>query len=125
LYKNKSYYNPFYKVSALGMIAALVWLTISIPFVFNSQQLLKEIEKTQSAKASNKNNEENNPFANTTEEKTPASNSFSEEYMHHTDEHLQNNYTTNLSYSHADESLYIAFHGELLSPPPDLYFHLF
>lgn len=106
------------------MIAALIWLTVSIPFVYKGQQRLKEIEKAESAKASKSNSEENNPFANTTEEKTPSTNSLAEEYLHHTEEQNHNNSIATHTFTHADESLYIAFHGELISPPPDLYFHL-
>lgn len=63
-----------------------------------------------------------NPFANTTEEKTESSTSlsFSEEYLHEHHEQL-----TNLDdiLKHAKcghSALYIAFHGELLSPPPEV-----
>lgn len=123
--KNKSYCNLFRKVSAIGMIAALVWLTISAPFVFHFQQELKKIEKAQATKSPSTEKGDTNPFANTTEEKTSSVNTFSEEYLHHSEE---NNLRTNKvfnQYSNLSESLYIAFHGELISPPPDLDFYLF
>ncbi|MEO5948371.1 MAG: hypothetical protein ABIP79_16250, partial [Chitinophagaceae bacterium] len=86
--KNKSYYNLFRKVSAVAMITALVWLTISAPFVFHFQQELKKMEKTQATKSSAPEKGDTNPFASTTEEKTPSVNTFSEEYLHHSEENI-------------------------------------
>lgn len=107
------------------MIVALVWLTISTPFVFHFQQELRKIEKTQAKKNPSTEKGNTNPLANTNEEKTPSVNTFSEEYLHHSEE---NNLRTNKvfnQYSNLTESLYKAFHGELISPPPDLDFYLF
>ena len=120
--KIKSNYCFLQKISAIGMIAALIWLTISAPFVFSFQEKMDQIEKTQS---SNTDNDDSNPLASTSEEKTPSTNTFSEEYLHHAEENNINAYSANKSYDHSDESLYIAFHGELLSPPPDINFYLF
>ncbi len=83
---------------------------------------MSTIEKKQSS-ATDK--EDCNPLANTTEEKTPPTNTLTEEYLHHTEENNENAYAVNNNYNHSDESLYIAFHGELLSPPPDINFYLF
>jgi hypothetical protein len=120
--KIKPNYCFFQKFSAIGMIGALVWLTISAPFVFYFHEKMGEIEKNQS---SNTDKKDSNPFANTTEEKTSSTNTFSEEYLHHTEEHNANAYAANNLYNHSDESLYKAFHGELVSPPPDINFYLF
>lgn len=69
----------------------------------------------------NGNEEEtSNPFGNNTEEKAPNSgNSFSEEYLHI--QHINHPYFSKTSQYHKFENadIYIAFHGELLVPPPN------
>lgn len=106
-------------VSSIFMMLALAWLTVSLPFVYEAQQVTDNYKSA--AKQDLPDTEEDaNPFANTTEEKTPNSaNSLSEEYLH--DTHSSENYiavpSTEYKVEHA--STYIAFHGELISPPPD------
>jgi hypothetical protein len=102
------------------MMMSLLWLTVSAPFVYAGQ---KEIAKQQIKKTStplSENEQENsNPFGNSTEEKTFSSNSFSEEYLHDHDvtDHF---YSSGSLYNkHDDAEDYIAFHGELLVPPPN------
>jgi hypothetical protein len=114
--------------SGIFMMLVLLWLTVSTPFVNAFQMQIAEREQAlhKDCKSSCKEKEEAasecNPFANTTEEKTEssASISFSEEFLH--DHHEQ---LTNLDdiLEHAKcghSALYIAFHGELLSPPPEV-----
>jgi hypothetical protein len=105
------------------MILALLWLTISIPFVYASQQEMAKQNKAVNASTPIGNNEEEaaNPFGNNTEEKTPNSgNSFSEEYLHN--HHIEEYFSSVASQYHKSENAgtYIAFHGELHSPPPDV-----
>lgn len=120
--KNRPYHDFFRKASAISMIAALVWLTVSTPFVFRYQQELKKTALAQKNQSPSSCTEENNPFANTTEEKTSSVSTVSEEYLHHPDEHkLYGNTIMNL-FSNRSVALYIAFHGELISPPPDISF---
>ena len=107
-------------VSAVFMILALAWLTVSTPFVYKGQQYVIAAEKkAQSTSQDDKNDEESNPFANTTEEKTSGGNTIAEEYLHHTDEPLFlviDKPGLHLSHSY---DVYIAFHGELHCPPPN------
>ena len=62
-----------------------------------------------------------NPFGNgnTTEEKAPGNNSFSEEYLH--DHHKEDGLLAAARQYRSCENArdYIAFHGELLVPPPN------
>ena len=121
--KSRKTFNVFQLASAVFMIAALLWLTISAPFVCAGQQKLAEEEKTSSASFPLAGNEEesSNPFGNTTEEKAPSGNSsFSEEYIH--DHHKNDHFISILLQYHKSENAgtYIAFHGELDVPPPDL-----
>jgi hypothetical protein len=103
------------------MILALLWLTISAPFVIAAQQDLVKQEKTVNANSPLAGNEEEtaNPFANTTEEKSPSSSSFSEEYLH--DHHKADYFFSIVSqyYKCEDSGTYVAYHGELLVPPPN------
>ena len=100
------------------MILALLWLTISPAFVPVPSDTTKKgkIENGKPANAASEEESSNNP---TTEEKVPSSNSFSEEYTH--DHHETNYFFTIISTFHKLENsdTYIAFHGELLVPPPN------
>ncbi len=104
------------------MILALVWLSVSAPFVNASRQ---QFEKNQTANLNapfaGSEEEAPNAFGNNTEEKNSKSNSssFSEEYLH--DNHISEYFTSIASRFHNLEnvSTYIAFHGELLVPPPN------
>ena len=64
--------------------------------------------------------EEANPFSGSTEEKAPKSlNTFSEEYIHdsHRSEYLFS--ITSQFHRGEDAGTYVAYHGELLVPPPN------
>ena len=114
-------YSFFNRVSAILMIVALSWLTVSAPFVYEQQQ---KMAKESSAGFANLpiagTEEEANPFSGSTEEKAPKTlNTFSEEYLH---DHHQSEYFFSLAsqfHKGEDASTYVAFHGELLVPPPN------
>ena len=118
---NRKKYNKVQIVSAVLMILALLWLTISAPFVTAAHQQMAKMEKV----ADNSNplagteEEAGNPFGNNTEEKAPST-SFSEEYIH--DHHITHHFFSLASQFHKceDAGTYIAFHGELLVPPPNV-----
>ena len=109
-------------VSALLMMLALLWLTISLPFTYATQQELAAKGKMENKGISIPSTEEEstNPFGGT-EEKAPGSGSgqASEEYLHelHKSEHFFSILST--SYKYENAGTYIAFHGELLVPPPN------
>jgi hypothetical protein len=112
-------YNFQQSISSIFMIMALVWLTVSAPFVYAARQKALA-EKSMKCERSS-DDKTSNPLGNNTEEKAPSgTSSFSEEYLHHSDE-LFHAAEIFLSY-HAphDVAEYRAFHGELLCPPPNL-----
>lgn len=115
-------YSGIQKVSSVVMILTLLWLTVSAPFVFFSQQELAKQQCLVSAQLPDSNADEDstNPFGNTTEEKSTGSTSFSEEFLH--DHHEDSHFSIVISSFHKTEnaSLYVAFHGELLVPPPNM-----
>lgn len=82
----------------------LLWLTVSAPFITTFQQQLAGEEEVE----------------NTAEEKTQTNSlNFSEEYLHHCDDalHAENDLLKHDNCGHS--ALYIDFHGELVSPPPE------
>ena len=111
----------FIKLSSIFMMITLAFLTVSLPFVYHAKQLAElETSFTANNSIAETEDENDNPFANTTEEK-PTSNisAASEEYLHET--HADEQYLAALSneYLTKDVSIYNAFVGELISPPPD------
>jgi hypothetical protein len=106
---------------SIFLMLTLAWLTISLPFVYPPQQ---QVEVNNTADAANntgdKEGSTSNPFSNTTEEKTSGSVSIAEEYLH--DTHSSEDYIAvpSIEYKVEHVATYIAFHGELISPPPDL-----
>jgi len=101
------------------MMLALAWLTVSFPVVYSAQQMAQEQKAKETG--SSQGDENGNPFANTTEEKTSSnSNSLSEEYLH--DAHSADYYVPVLSIKYHIEHhpTYIAFYGDLETPPPDI-----
>ncbi len=114
-------YSFFNRISAFMMIVALSWLTISVPFVFEQQQKIAKQNTSANADLPIAGTEEEaNPFSGSTEEKAPKSlNTFSEEYLHdqHQSEYLFS--ITSQFHKAEDAGIYVAFHGELLVPPPN------
>ncbi|HEX8334453.1 MAG TPA: hypothetical protein VF622_17650 [Segetibacter sp.] len=120
--RNRKSYSIFQLASAAFMILALLWLTVSIPFVSASQQeLVKQGMTSQGSPLSGADEESTNPFGNNTEEKSStSSSSVSEEYLH--EHHVINHLFTIISqfFKGENASTYIAFHGEILIPPPNV-----
>lgn len=115
---NRKKYNFFRSGSSIFMMVALLWLTISVPFVYASQQKIAAYSKSINAGANDE--ESSNPFSNTTEEKTPSTSSLSEEYLH---DHPETGCFFSVilqSYKCEEHGTYNAFHGELLVPPPNV-----
>ena len=113
-------YSFFHHASAIMMIVALSWLTISAPFVFEQQQKIEKQNTSAADLPIAGTEEEANPFSGSTEEKAPKTlNSFSEEYLH---DHHQSEYFFSIAsqfHKGEDVSTYVAYHGELLVPPPN------
>jgi ABC-type transport system involved in cytochrome bd biosynthesis fused ATPase/permease subunit len=116
--KTTALYTIFQKASAVLMILALVWLTVSLPVVSDSMKELAGQEMTNSPLTPEE--ETSNPLNGTTEEKAPTSSStVSEEYLH--EHHKTDPFFLSAAQIHMLENAgtYTAFHGELLVPPPN------
>ena len=119
---SKKPYQLTQKLSAVFLMMALLWLTVSLPFVYQSQQELAKQNKVAANSSAHQGSEEEaaNPFGNTTEEKAPSTNvSVSEEYLH--DNHAAEYFMSLTSRNHKCENcgMYNAFHGEVQVPPPN------
>jgi len=106
------------KAVATALMLAMVWLTVSVPFVFKQQ---KELAKENIRLAGIPPEEEtHNPFSKSSEEKNESGKSglsiFFHDYVFQT---TGNTGTVNYC-TRQVAGLYTAFHGELLSPPPEL-----
>ena len=118
--KASAIYTTKEKFWGIFMILALLWLTISLPIVDKArEQMAKQYSSsTLPAEDNPVENNEDNPLSNSLEEKSGNA-SILEEYLHHSHEAFS---PANPYLSHIDPNsydLYIAFHGELLSPPPE------
>ena len=118
---NYKTYTIFQLCSAIFLILALLWLTISTLFVYASQQkLVKANNFANAAIPFGCNKEETpNPFSDTEEKSASNGSSFSAEYMHdnHKAEHF---FSIDAPYHKCENTdTYHAFHGELLVPPPN------
>jgi hypothetical protein len=99
------------------MIIALLWLTISAPYVYAAQTAKHSL--ISNLCDSQQEEECANPLTNTTEEKTESGVNSLSEYLH--EAHiLEHGFVIIEKYEkcHADD-LYFAYHPELVSPPPD------
>jgi hypothetical protein len=117
--KNRAAYTTINKISALALICTLLWLTVSLPFVYRSQ-LAEQHKTATSASAPFAGSEEDssNPLSGT-EEKAPSTTNLAEEFLH--DHEKADSPVTGISadHYHQNDGTYQAFHGELLVPPPN------
>ncbi|HEX7903040.1 MAG TPA: hypothetical protein VF487_04095 [Chitinophagaceae bacterium] len=119
--KHKRTYSILQRTSAVFLILALLWLTVSIPFVYENQLKHAQQDKIENSSTplTGDDEETSNPFGNTTEEKAPSTSTVSEEYLH---DHHHTDYFFSIALQYhkcEDAGTYIAFHGELLVPPPN------
>ena len=107
-------YSERHVSSSLFMIVALLWLTVSTPFVFKAQQEQKKEIQNQSKQT------DNNPFSNTTEEKNESGANTLSEYLHDHPSLEKNFILITRLYKRYPSSIYCDHHPELLSPPPEI-----
>jgi len=115
----KQTYDLSHVLAAVLMIITLLWLTISAPYVAAAEEQRDGYILANNVEDNLPDTEDSSPFGNTTEEKTESGSNTLSEYLHHIDElsHLASlSQGYNCSHSFA---VYVAFHGELLCPPPD------
>jgi len=109
------YNKTISKALAVMLGIALLWLTVSLPFVYEAKLHLAEQTEV-------KGKNQSNPLAGTTEEKVPGNPTvtITEEYLHHgAYDFSLTEFQKDIAYLHAHEGTYIAFHAELHAPPPN------
>jgi hypothetical protein len=95
------------------MFISLLWLTVGTPSSWAYQQEVAAMEKNSG------DIPPDDPINSTTEEKVPTNNTFSEDYLHEV--HITDLLIAKSSLFHKSKNAdtYIAYHGELLVPPPN------
>ncbi|MDP3394577.1 hypothetical protein [Sediminibacterium sp.] len=109
----------FQKLNALFFVLALLWLTVSTPFIMANQFSQDQLTSIESPIDNGGEEETANPLNSNSEEKPHNCNNLLEEYIHHSASVIAFNY---IALSHAiglDGDSYKAYHGELLVPPPN------
>lgn len=118
--KNNTYHFKRYGLSIFLMIT-LLWLTLSAPFIFDAQKRLQKPDTSLTSSDKGQSIEENaNPFSGLNEEKSGGSASTLSEYLH---EHFHMpvlSVSQLIHESYTGSSIYVAYYGELLSPPPEI-----
>lgn len=102
-------------VSALLMLFALLWLTISLPFVYACQQQVMAQEQA----ATGKVEKGANLMVGANEEKSESGVNTLSEYLHEMELPAQVVLTIVKYEKCHPADLYFAFHPELLCPPPN------
>jgi len=119
--KGQPTYRLFNKLSAVAMILALLWLTISAPFIMAAAMEDDPPGQLASTELPCTNNDEEaaTPLGGSSEEKAGSNTTLSEEYLHGHDK--DDYFYSSASLQHLSEhaDTYNAFHGELLVPPPN------
>ena len=111
--KQKNIFTKGDILSCLFMIFALLWLTISLPFVNYAEQITAE--QVCNSPEDNNSTQQNLP----TEEKTESGSNSLSEFLH--DHHFEMNkgYLINQGYKLSPDDTYLAFHPEQALLPPE------
>lgn len=94
------------------MIVTLLWLAVSTPFVYAAQKAVH-------VSCHHSKSCDDNPFSNTTEEKSETGVNTLSEYLHEGIETDSFSLLVEKFYKCRPSDLYFAFHPELISPPPE------
>lgn len=106
------------RISGIFFQLLLVWLTVSLPVVSESILHMNAASRQEGRGPAQ---DEQNQVPQNSEEKTPSSVSLSEEFLHHADGHTDLFTAAGPGFPVTTQSIYLAFHGELFSPPPNLF----
>ena len=102
------------QLASIIMVMLLLWLTVSVPYIY-ADQTKKYVEQ----KSDLADSEDSTSLPNTTEEKAESGVTTVSEYLHELHV-MQHHFVTITSFYKCHPSdLYFAFHPELVSPPPE------
>lgn len=114
--KRKQFYTFRHIASSVLMLMLLTWLTVCLPFV-NQSQKAEKAKTEQSNKESKSDN--SNPLGNTNEEKSESGISLPSEYLHEVPQLGHHFITLTTCFKGHPSDIYMAFHPELVIPPPE------
>ncbi|RYY41728.1 MAG: hypothetical protein EOO08_00960 [Chitinophagaceae bacterium] len=116
----RSPFSTAHKIGSLLLMLALLWLSVSTPFVYRFQQQQKAAKAALThEKGSDADEDSGNPLSNTNEEKTESGVSMPQEYLHEPI-HLHHPLALlDLQYHSYAQDDFVAFHPEFITPPPD------
>lgn len=99
------------------MLLALAWLTVCLPYVNEWNHTVKA--QIQVIEEEAPDSDGGNPLSNTNEEKTESGSSLPSEYLHNPLS-IDQDFTdvTSLFKGHTSD-LYLAYHPEMIIPPPE------
>lgn len=106
------YNDVFRRFHSLLMMVLLLWLTVSMPFVYTVQQ-------DAAVEQLNTDGNDVDPFPGAAEEKVETGGGGLSEYLHETHHGLVSLPVALLLYKPHPDDYYSAFHPELVSPPPE------
>ncbi|WP_439504840.1 hypothetical protein [Sediminibacterium sp.] len=109
----------FQKLNACFFVLALVWLTMSAPFVMANQFSQDHLTGIESPIDSGGEEDAAKPLNNTSEEKPHNCNGLVEEFIHHSVSTVAFHFSTLSHGMHLHQVSYQDYHGELLVPPPN------
>ena len=110
----------FLFASSIFLMLTLASLTVSLPFVYEAKKMIAQDNAAGAIAQQADEEETDNPFADTNEEKASGNSiSVTEEYLHEI--HSSDQWLAALDnrYLVEHQSIYNAFYGDLISPPPD------
>lgn len=116
----RSAYSTAHKIGSLLLMMALLWLSVSTPFVYRFQQQQKAVKASLALeKGSSTEEDSGNPLSNTNEEKTESGVAMPQEYLHEPI-HIHHPFGfVNLQYHSYAQDDFVAYHPEFITPPPD------
>jgi hypothetical protein len=110
--KQKNKFSKGELLSCLFMIFALLWLTVSLPFVNYAEQVA--VEQTSDNPEDDNSTQQNLP----TEEKTESGSNSLSEYLHDHHFEMHEGYLISKGFKLSPDDTYLAFHPEQVLQPP-------
>ncbi|MFT3749333.1 MAG: hypothetical protein QM768_13490 [Agriterribacter sp.] len=116
----KSVYSKSQLVLSIFLMAILLWLTVSTPFIINAKKQLQIVNiELSSTDVPQSLEEDGNPFSGLNEEKSGNSTNAFSEYLHEPFQMPVISESPLIHKSCSGGLIYVAYYGELLSPPPE------
>lgn len=107
--------NPYLSIaSSLIMIIALIWMTVSTPFIYAADKMVTtEVEKNTG------DTDDSTALTGATEEKSESSTNTLSEYLNDLLHEFRPFTSVVKVFKCHSSDIYLAFRPELISPPPD------